>query len=76
MIQQLNWTTLEQRRYGAKAIMMYKILNDLVQVNHSDLVYNSIVSYTWPLTQPPPCTYQIEWMYIPTPSSPPQSQIT
>ena len=44
MMQQLNWPTLEQRRYEAKAIMMYKILNDLVQVNHSDLVYNSSVT--------------------------------
>ena len=44
MMRQLNWPTLEQRRYEAKAIMMYKILNDLVQVNHSDLVYNSSVT--------------------------------
>ena len=52
--------------------MMYKILNDLardlVQVNHSDLVYNSSV------TCGHSSTYQLEWMYIPTPSSPPLSE--
>ena len=35
MIQQLNWPTLEQRRYEAKAIMMYKILTDLVATSQS-----------------------------------------
>ena len=44
MLQQLNWPTLEQRRYEAKAIMMYKILNDLASTSQS-LVYNSNVTH-------------------------------
>ena len=56
MIQQLNWPTLEQRRYEAKAIMMYKILTDLVQVNHNDLVYNSSVT----------CGHSLRLLHLPT----------
>ena len=71
MIQQLNWPTLEQRRYEAKAIMMYKVLNDLVQVNHSDLVYNSSVIHAWPLTLSLPLTnYRVDvYFYSFFPSS-------
>ena len=40
MLQQLGWPTLERRRSEAKATMMYKIINNLVQVNQRDLICN------------------------------------
>ena len=32
MLQKLGWPTLEQRRWISKAIMLYKILNNLVAI--------------------------------------------
>ena len=37
MISQLQWTTLQERRAQAKAVMMYKIVNNLVDVPHTFL---------------------------------------
>ena len=42
MLQQLGWPTLEQRRWISKAIMLYKILNNLVAI--------SVDKYTAPNT--------------------------
>ena len=40
MLQLLDWPTLEHRRLEARATMMYKIINNLVQADRSDLIFN------------------------------------
>ena len=40
MLQLLDWPTLERRRLEARATMMYKILNNLVQADRRDLIFN------------------------------------
>ena len=37
MVNQLNWTTLQERRAQAKAVMVYRISNNLVDVPHTFL---------------------------------------
>ena len=37
MVNQLQWTTLQERRAQAKAVMMFRIVNNLVDVPHTYL---------------------------------------
>jgi len=39
MLQSLGWETLQQRRRQAKAVMMYKIINNLVAIDSSPFLH-------------------------------------
>ena len=60
MLQQLGWPTLECPRLEARAIMMYKITNNLVHVDQRYLSYN--LRNTQTLTSSLPPTYLQELM--------------